>query len=628
MEDKVFARQIELVGANARVGVVSSAFGIPVFGIALLGLHWTHSFDGWALATLAACAGARVWAQWLHRHEQTGLSQRAVTRGYVGLTVPVSAAWGAGILLFFDPRPATVTVMFVLLLAQVIAVMSATVIHLPVFYAFLLPLSLAFFARTLADTSQLALGSALAAALVLTMLTVYTHRMHRVLVTSIRMRFENQALNDALTEQRVQERTRVLEEASRHKSEFLANMWHEMRTPLNAIIGYSEMLQEDAADQGAQGCARPAKIHGAGHHLLALINDVLDLSKIEAGRDGLSLEDFDMPSLLDEVQVDDRPSLRATAIGSSRLRAGARAAARRPDRLRQALINLPATPASSPRRRGSRCARVAREARGAMARRSGARHRHRHQARAARRACSRLSRRPTPRPRGATAAPGSGCRDLPPLLPMMGGDIAVESGPGHGSVFTSPRRAFRRAPASTVAPSPATAAAAPVTCSWWTTTPRCASSSGATGRAEGLPFAAGRRWRAGTGAGAGIEARRDHARHHHGRMDGWTVLAAIGCRPGSRAGSRRDPHHLGRKSTGFALGASEYLVKPIDRERVLGAAPPPARAPGTGRRRRPNDAPVLRRLPEAGAMGWSTPKAAPPLCGATKRACPAPFSLI
>ena len=81
------------------------------------------------------------------------------------------------------------------------------------------------------------------------------------------------------------------EAASRAKSQFLANMSHELRTPLNAIIGYSEMLQEEAEDAGHDDSVPDLqKIHAAGKHLLALINDILDLSKIEAGKMELFLE--------------------------------------------------------------------------------------------------------------------------------------------------------------------------------------------------------------------------------------------------------------------------------------------------------------------------------------------------
>jgi PAS domain S-box-containing protein len=92
------------------------------------------------------------------------------------------------------------------------------------------------------------------------------------------------------------------EQANRAKSQFLANMSHELRTPLNAIIGYSEMLQEEAEDLGQTGfIADLKKIHGAGRHLLALINDVLDLSKIEAGRMDLYLETFNVKGMIADV---------------------------------------------------------------------------------------------------------------------------------------------------------------------------------------------------------------------------------------------------------------------------------------------------------------------------------------
>ncbi len=98
----------------------------------------------------------------------------------------------------------------------------------------------------------------------------------------------------------IQDKSRQLAEASQHKSQFLANMSHELRTPLNAIIGVSEMLREDA--EAAKQDTEPLdRVLGAGRHLLALINDILDLSKIEAGRMELNLDTFALPPLIDEV---------------------------------------------------------------------------------------------------------------------------------------------------------------------------------------------------------------------------------------------------------------------------------------------------------------------------------------
>ena len=92
------------------------------------------------------------------------------------------------------------------------------------------------------------------------------------------------------------------ESANQAKSTFLANMSHELRTPLNAIIGYSEMLQEQAEDEGnLEYLPDLKKIHTAGHHLLSLINAVLDLSKIEAGKTTLFLEDFSVKKAVEDV---------------------------------------------------------------------------------------------------------------------------------------------------------------------------------------------------------------------------------------------------------------------------------------------------------------------------------------
>ncbi len=92
------------------------------------------------------------------------------------------------------------------------------------------------------------------------------------------------------------------EAATKTKSLFLANMSHELRTPLNAILGYSEMLQEEATDQGIEGFVPDLeKIQVAGRHLLSLINDILDLSKIEAGKMDLYLETFGISQLIQEV---------------------------------------------------------------------------------------------------------------------------------------------------------------------------------------------------------------------------------------------------------------------------------------------------------------------------------------
>jgi GAF domain-containing protein len=110
------------------------------------------------------------------------------------------------------------------------------------------------------------------------------------------------AIQNARLFREIEQKSRELEAASRHKSEFLANMSHELRTPLNAIIGFSEVLSERMfGELNAKQEEYLKDIHASGQHLLSLINDILDLSKIEAGRMELELTDFHLPTALDNA---------------------------------------------------------------------------------------------------------------------------------------------------------------------------------------------------------------------------------------------------------------------------------------------------------------------------------------
>ena len=135
------------------------------------------------------------------------------------------------------------------------------------------------------------------------------------------------------------------EQANQLKSSFLANMSHELRTPMNAIIGYTEMLLDDLADSDVDGAEQMVedlgRIRGAGKHLLALINDILDLSKIEAGKMQLSLETFPVQGLLNDVVDTVRP-LVARNSNTLHLRVPDDPGVMHADltRLRQSLFNL------------------------------------------------------------------------------------------------------------------------------------------------------------------------------------------------------------------------------------------------------------------------------------------------
>ena len=132
------------------------------------------------------------------------------------------------------------------------------------------------------------------------------------------------------------------EQASHAKSDFLAKMSHELRTPLNAIIGYSEMLQEEAEDLGQKDFIPDLqKICGAGKHLLGLINDILDLSKIEAGKMDLYLERFDIAPTIQDVVTTIHPLVKKNA-NSFQLHCADDLGAMRADltKVRQTLFNL------------------------------------------------------------------------------------------------------------------------------------------------------------------------------------------------------------------------------------------------------------------------------------------------
>jgi signal transduction histidine kinase len=126
------------------------------------------------------------------------------------------------------------------------------------------------------------------------------------------------AIQNARLFREIADKSRQLEAASRHKSEFLANMSHELRTPLNAIIGFSEVLTERMF--GELNEKQTEYLHDileSGRHLLSLINDILDLSKIEAGRMELDTTDFDLPSAIDNALtlVRERATRRGIILG-------------------------------------------------------------------------------------------------------------------------------------------------------------------------------------------------------------------------------------------------------------------------------------------------------------------------
>ena len=135
---------------------------------------------------------------------------------------------------------------------------------------------------------------------------------------------------------------RQAEEASQVKSAFLATMSHELRTPLNAVIGYSELLAEDAVEQGHAGASADLnRITAAGRHLLALVNDILDLSKIEANRLELESHAVDLVALVEDVAATVQPLMHASGNAFTvHCADDLGTVTSDPTRLRQVLLNL------------------------------------------------------------------------------------------------------------------------------------------------------------------------------------------------------------------------------------------------------------------------------------------------
>jgi signal transduction histidine kinase/CheY-like chemotaxis protein len=386
-----------------------------------------------------------------------------------------------------------------------------------------------------------------------------------------------EALSGHLEEQ-VEQRTAELAEAkvaaevaNRTKSQFLANMSHELRTPLNAIIGYSEMIAEEAADSGdTQYAADLNKIHSSGKHLLGLINDILDLSKVESGRMELYLESFDVRALVDEVAATVQPLVEKKS-NSLDVRVAAGVATMRADqvKVRQILLNLLSN-ASKFTENGMIALTV--EAGGTaeagelmfVVRDSGIG--------MTPEQMGRLFQAFAQADAGTSAkfgGTGLGLAITRHFCELMGGSVSVESEPGLGTAFTVtlPRD---------VAPAPA--AEVP--------RHRAAAEPGAAtvlvvdddaGTREMLErMLAKEHYRVVSAAGGdeGLRLARELLPDvitldvMMAGTDGWTVLARLKADPATAAIPVVMLTITDDRSLGFALGAADYLTKPVDRERL------------------------------------------------------------
>jgi GAF domain-containing protein/CheY-like chemotaxis protein len=390
------------------------------------------------------------------------------------------------------------------------------------------------------------------------------------------------AVENARLFQEIQDKGRELELASRHKSQFLANMSHELRTPLNAIIGVTEMLLEDAqAAAQPDQIEAPERILRAGKHLLALINDILDLSKIEAGKLELSFESVPLGPLVEDVLATIRP-LAAKNGNKVDVECPPDAGAIRadPTRLRQALLNLASNASKFTEHGHVRIAVTRRPDAGGRdwvtmavsdtgigmtAEQMAKLFEDFTQADAS-----------TTRRYGGT---GLGLAISRRLCRMMGGDITVASSPGQGSTFTIRLPADARI-TSPDATEPALRPAVPLprpAPPELTSRPVLVIDDDPTVRdlmtrfltKEGFPVVT---------AANGIEGLRLARETQPAaitldvmmpELDGWTVLAALKGDPALADIPVILVTIVDEKARGYALGATDYLIKPIDRQRLV-----------------------------------------------------------
>jgi signal transduction histidine kinase/CheY-like chemotaxis protein len=358
------------------------------------------------------------------------------------------------------------------------------------------------------------------------------------------------------------------DDANRTKSTFLANMSHELRTPLNAIIGYSEILQEDAADKDDKASiADLQKIESAGRHLLGLINNILDLSKIEAGKMDVFIEPVDIQALIKEVLsiVEPLADKSENAIevicpadigsfGSDQIK------------VKQCLLNLMSN-ANKFTSKGKLTLTVAREDNSRVCFRvsdTGVGMTEEQLGRLFQ-AFSQADASTTKRFGGT----GLGLAITKRFCTLLGGDVMVESTPGAGSTFIIRLPDQGLAPATVESPVPAAAADGRATVLVVDDDPSVRGLLAKTLEKEGYRVIS---------AGNGVEALA-LAREHRPQaitldilmpqMDGWGALKQLKADPELREIPVIMVTVLNERGMAIPLGAADFVTKPVDRQRLV-----------------------------------------------------------
>ncbi|HSD40593.1 MAG TPA: ATP-binding protein [Burkholderiales bacterium] len=295
LAERVRAEQIRMVYLHSP----TTSAGSLVAGAFLIAVMWNTVSHAtlliWGCA-LAIHQAVRVYSyrRYLAANPDAAQSRRW-GRLYILATTIAGCIWGSAGLLFYAPE-STLSLVYLCLVLFGVASLTIPTLSLfaPAFYPLIVLVLLPFIVRSLSSGQMEQIALAVPLIIALFMAITFGRKINALIDQSIRRGFENQALIE------IAERARLeAERSSRAKSQFLATMSHELRTPLNAIIGYSELMTRHPARFGTESAKDPLeRILRAGRHLLNLINDLLDMAKIEAGKTTFLYEDVDVAALV------------------------------------------------------------------------------------------------------------------------------------------------------------------------------------------------------------------------------------------------------------------------------------------------------------------------------------------
>jgi signal transduction histidine kinase len=285
-----------------------AAFAAPI-AVLIYILFWIHNLVNaftlslWVSAIVALNIYLLIWMYFVRRSTITTDKARRFIIFYQIQSILHGASWGMLPFLLADlTSPEMKFFSYIVLCGMAAGAIGTTAMIYRIYLSFMLPIMLPVILTQLLFSNSFILFSQNALELLIiyvVSLIVLAHTHYASVLRSISLIVENKQLLE-----NAKEAYKKVEAENLAKTSFLANMSHELRTPLNAVIGYSEIINDNVKDNNFDLISKDAeKITYAGQHLLSLINNVLDLSKIEAGMMDVYIEDINMKNLLNDIKA-------------------------------------------------------------------------------------------------------------------------------------------------------------------------------------------------------------------------------------------------------------------------------------------------------------------------------------